>query len=188
MPAEVRRVQRPVEDLPPVHLEAAIPTGTAHDWTLTVDGCVGVPQVLSIAGLLALGIDDVVQDFHCVWGWSRADCVWTGVPGSTVADAAGFSEEYVVVSAAGGIYASALSLREFRNGFFATHLDGAELPAENGGPLRFVQPPGKWAYKGVKWVTRVTGTPTFTPGFWETSVGNPVGDIPADREDLTHER
>jgi DMSO/TMAO reductase YedYZ molybdopterin-dependent catalytic subunit len=51
-----------------------------------------------------------------------------------------------------------------------------------------VQPAGKWAYKGVKWVTRVTGTPVFTPGFWESVVGDPRGDMPVDREDLSHER
>ncbi|MEO6714938.1 MAG: molybdopterin-dependent oxidoreductase [Mycobacteriales bacterium] len=188
MRADVRRVQRPLDDLPPVHLEAEIPTATAAQWTLTVDGCVDVPQVLSIDTLFALGVDDVVQDFHCVWGWSRPDCVWTGVPGSAVAEAAGLREDFVVVSAAGGVYASALTIDEFRTGFFATHLDGNELAPESGGPLRFVQPPGKWAYKGVKWVVRVTGTPHFTPGFWETVVGNPVGDIPAERVDLTHER
>jgi sulfoxide reductase catalytic subunit YedY len=185
--AEVRRVQRPVHGLPPVHLEASIPDVPATGWAVTIDGVVGVPQVLSLAGLLALGVVDVTLDFHCVWGWSLEDCVWTGVTGAAVPDAVGLSEDYVVVSA-GGVYASALTLEEFRAGIFATHLDGTELLPENGGPLRFVQPPGKWAYKGVKWVTRVTGTPVFTPGFWENAVGNPIGDIPSDREDLAYER
>lgn len=188
MRADVRRVQRPLADLPPVHLEATVPDVAAADWTLTVDGVVGTPQVLSIDSLMALGVVDIALDFHCVWGWSRPDCVWTGVTGASVAEAAGMTQEYVVVSAAGGVYASALTLEEFRNGIFATQLDGADLVPLNGGPLRFVQPPGKWAYKGVKWVTRVTGTPVFTPGFWESAVGNPLGDIPADREDLDHER
>jgi DMSO/TMAO reductase YedYZ molybdopterin-dependent catalytic subunit len=188
MTVEVRRVQRPVDDLPPVHLEAAVPDIAAADWALTVDGCVGVPLVLSLDALLARGVDDVVQDFHCVWGWSRADCVWTGVSGAVVADAAEMTEAYAVVSAVGGVYASALTLAEFRAGFFATHLDGSPLSPGNGGPVRFVQPPGKWAYKGVKWVGRVTGTPVFTPGFWEQTVGNPIGDMPSDREDLAHER
>jgi DMSO/TMAO reductase YedYZ molybdopterin-dependent catalytic subunit len=187
MPADVRRVQRPVDGLPPVHLEASVPAEPDGGWTVTVDGCVGVPQVLSLEALLALGSMDLTRDFHCVWGWSRPDCVWTGVTGAAVADAAGMTEEFVVVSAVGGVYASALTRAEFRAGFFATHLDGAPLPADNGGPLRFVQPPGKWAYKGVKWVARVTGTPVFTPGFWESAVGNPVGDIPSDREDLFYE-
>jgi DMSO/TMAO reductase YedYZ molybdopterin-dependent catalytic subunit len=186
MPADVRRVQRPLDGLAPVHLEAAVPELPATGWAVTIDGCVGRPQVLSLDGLLALGVVDVTRDFHCVWGWSLADCVWTGVTGAALADAVGLDEDYVVVSA-GGVYASALTLTEFRAGIFATHLDGAALKPENGGPLRFVQPAGKWAYKGVKWVTKVTGTPVFTPGFWENAVGNPVGDIPGDREDLAHE-
>ena len=59
-------------------------------------------------------------------------------------------------------------------------LDGADLTAEHGGPLRLVPPPTKWGYKGVKWVSRLTLIEEFTPGFWETLVGDPHGDIPQD--------
>jgi len=41
-----------------------------------------------------------------------------------------------------------------------------------------VPPPELWAYKGVKWASRVTVGDRFTPGFWESRIGDPVGTIP----------
>ncbi len=160
----------------------------AGGWTLTVDGPVARPRVLSLAELVGLESVGATWDFHCVWGWSRELCHWSGVRGAAVTALAGIETPYVVVSAAGGTYASALSIAEFSAGLFATHLEGDPLSADHGGPLRYVPPPGKWQYKGVKWVARVTGTETFTPGFWEQAVGDPFGDIPTDREDLRYER
>ncbi|MBW3576533.1 MAG: molybdopterin-dependent oxidoreductase [Actinobacteria bacterium] len=184
---EIRRVQRPLDDLPVVHLEASVPMVPAERWTLTLDGHVERPQVLALAEVIVLESFAANWNFHCVWGWSRPLCRWSGVSGQAVAAAAGISSPYVVVSAFGGTYASALTTDEFVRGLFATHLDDRPLTPEHGAPLRYVPPPGKWQYKGVKWVARVTATTEFTPGFWETAVGDPRGDIPPDREDLRHE-
>jgi DMSO/TMAO reductase YedYZ molybdopterin-dependent catalytic subunit len=52
------------------------------------------------------------------------------------------------------------------------------IPAQAGGPVRFVSPPGYWGYKHVKWAARADIVDRFCPGFWETKVGDPVGRIP----------
>lgn len=180
-------LQRPVEDMPVLHLESTAPEVPAESWALTLDGCVREPRVLALEELTALPTVAVSWDFHCVWGWVRRRCRWEGVEADAVAACAGLTTDYVMVSAHGGAYASALTYEEFAAGLFATHLDGQPLTADHGGPLRYVPPPGKWQYKGVKWAARVTATPGFTPGFWEQVVGDPVGDIPPQSKDLRYE-
>jgi DMSO/TMAO reductase YedYZ molybdopterin-dependent catalytic subunit len=44
--------------------------------------------------------------------------------------------------------------------------DGEPLTLEHGAPLRVVMPK-KYAYKGVKWLTRLTVTRKEELGFWE---------------------
>ena len=85
-----------------------------------------------------------------------------------------------MVTAAGNGYTSCFPLNRARRSLLAWRLDGADLTPEHGGPLRLVPPPTKWGYKGVKWVSRLTLIEEFTPGFWESLVGDPHGDIPRD--------
>lgn len=187
-PPPVRRVQRPTDEMPVLHLEPRIPDVDADAWTVTFDGLVDRPRVVPLAELVGLESFAANWDFHCVWGWSRELCRWSGVSGEAVAELVGIAAPHVSVAAHGGSYASALTRQEFGAGMFATHLDGEALPPERGGPVRYIPPPGKWQYKGVKWVARVTGTERFLPGFWERATGDPHGDIPPDREDLRFER
>lgn len=183
-----RQVQRPLDDMPILHLEPEIPTIPLGGWTLTVDGLVARPRIIPFEELIGLGSCAANWDVHCVWGWSRELVRWSGVRAAAVVELVGMTGAHVSVAAAGGSYASALTRDEFAAGILATHIDGRPLPAERGGPLRFVPPPHKWAYKGVKWVTRVTATTALLPGFWEQAVGDPRGDIPDDRQDLRFER
>jgi DMSO/TMAO reductase YedYZ molybdopterin-dependent catalytic subunit len=123
-----------------------------------------------------------VWDLHCVWGWTRLGLVWEGVPAARVIDFAHPLPEarFVMVTAAGNGYTSCFPLNRARRSLLAWRLDGADLTPEHGGPLRLVPPPTKWGYKGVKWVSRLTLIEEFTPGFWESLVGDPQGDIPRD--------
>ncbi|MEW6582859.1 MAG: molybdopterin-dependent oxidoreductase [Actinomycetota bacterium] len=175
-----QRVQRLVHQLPPVHLEAEVPTDPR--WTLAVDGLVARQLVLDIDDLKTLGGREVALDFHCVWGWSRKAARWTGVTVGRVLDEAGIAPDATVVTVACVVppYASCVRLADVREGVIAWGLDGGDIPAENGGPLRFVQPPWLWGYKGVKWVGRLTAGDRFVPGFWEEKVGNPEGRVPAE--------
>jgi DMSO/TMAO reductase YedYZ molybdopterin-dependent catalytic subunit len=78
-------VQRLVSRLPPVHLEAELP-GPDPRWTLRVGGLVERPLELSLEELRHLPHADWVMDLHCVWGWSRRGCRWTGVELETLLD------------------------------------------------------------------------------------------------------
>jgi|SRR5947209_2526136 len=174
------RVQRQTYDHPVLHLEAEIPP--ASGWDLVVDGLVAAPAEWSIPALQAMSSEKRVWDLHCVWGWTRPACEWEGVPAGRLIDAAQPLSEarYVMARSVGNGYTSCFPLNRARRSLLAWRLDGVELAPEHGWPLRLVPPPTKWGYKGVKWVSRLTLIEDFEPGFWESLVGDPHGDIPQD--------
>ena len=171
------RVQRPTQGLPVLHLETEIPTAP---WDVVVDGLVTSPTAWSLDTVASMASERRIWDLNCVWGWSKLQCVWDGVPAGRLIDAAQPLPEarFVMASSVGGGYTSCFSLTRARRSLLAWSLDDAELTPEHGGPLRLVAPPTKWAYKGVKWISRLTLIESFTPGFWEELVGDPHGDIP----------
>lgn len=139
------------------------------DWTLEVWGAVDEPCSLSAAGLADLGAETQRQDFHCVTGWSRLGCVFTGVPFPTLADHAGVqpSATHVMFHAHDGYTTDLpLSACDRREVLFAWELDGEPLPADHGGPLRVVVP-HRYAYKGAKWVSGVEFLTEPERGYWE---------------------
>lgn len=174
------RVQRIIdEDIPILHLEPEMPTGS---WTVHVDGLVERPAELSMDDIHALGTITRAVGLHCVWGWSRPDCRWEGVHlNALTRDVVPLPDaQYVLVAARSSPYASCLTLQEARDGIFAWRVEGRDLKPERGWPLRFVSPAYKWAYKSVKWVERITFLDEFSPGFWEERVGDPKGNVPWD--------
>jgi DMSO/TMAO reductase YedYZ molybdopterin-dependent catalytic subunit len=181
--ATARRVQRVTDGWPVVHLEAEVP-----DWRgLVVDGLVRHPRALGLADLRGLGAALRVADFHCVWGWSKRAVTWEGVSLGAVLDLVGVEradDAHVTVSSASDTYSACLTVVDAARGFLAWARDGEALAAAHGGPLRYVSPPDYWAYKDVKWASRVTVRDGFRPGFWEAKVADPVGRIPEDEVQL----
>jgi DMSO/TMAO reductase YedYZ molybdopterin-dependent catalytic subunit len=171
-------VQRLVADLPPVHLEAEVPPA-GPDWTLRVEGMVRRPLELSLADLAGLA-EEVAMDHHCVWGWSRRGCRWTGAPVGAVLDRGGAREDAAFVTVACRVppYAACLAIADARAGVLAWALDGRPLAPANGAPLRFQNPPWLWGYKGVKWTGALRVGDRFEPGFWEARTGDPRGLVP----------
>jgi len=184
MTAVVEREQRPTSTLPVLHLERSVPQRKA--WDLTVEGLVASPCSFSLDALRALPQEERTWDMHCVWGWSKPACRWRGVGVATLLARAQPLPEgrYGVALSADDGYASCLSIDELRASLIAFELDGKTLDPKHGAPMRLIPPPSKWAYKGVKWITRIAVVARFTPGPWETLVGKPHGDVPAEMLDL----
>ncbi|GAA2996318.1 sulfite oxidase-like oxidoreductase [Kitasatospora albolonga] len=108
-------------------------------------------------------------DFHCVTRFSMLDNEWCGVSASTVLDLVPPADHvtHVMVWAEYG-YSANLSLADFADPstVFATHHDGEPLTVEHGFPVRLVVP-GRYAWKGPKWVRAVEYMRADRRGFWE---------------------
>lgn len=172
--SEPRRVQRVATSWPTLHLEAEIPRVEG----LLVDGAVRHPRRFTLDQLRALGVVEREIALHCVWGWSRLGARWQGVDCAALLELAEPEGGWVTVASASGVYSACLPVADASRGILAWARDGEPLRPESGGPLRFVGPPEYWAYKGVKWATRLTVSDQFRPGPWEAKVADPIGRIP----------
>ncbi len=153
----------------PVLSKSGTPSWDRETDRFEVWGAVETPLTLSLAALRELPAATQRQDFHCVTGWSKLDCVFTGVEFAEIVDRAGVHDdaEHVLFHALDG-YTTNLPLSECtRDGvLFAYGYDGDELPADHGGPVRVVTP-HKYAYKGAKWVSGVEFLTERELGYWE---------------------
>jgi DMSO/TMAO reductase YedYZ molybdopterin-dependent catalytic subunit len=153
----------------PVLSKGSVPTFDPDSWEFTVTGAVKDALALSWEEFRDLPRTTQKQDFHCVTGWSKFDCSFTGVSFPTLAELAGVSEEavHVMFSALDG-YTTNLPLEDCMRDevLFAWEFDGEALSKEHGGPLRVVTP-HKYAYKGAKWVDGIEFLTEPQRGFWE---------------------
>ncbi|MFB6134642.1 MAG: molybdopterin-dependent oxidoreductase [Halanaeroarchaeum sp.] len=160
--------QRLTEDFPVFSLSGT-PTEESTDPSLAVTGAVEDELVLSGEELRELPTERQRQDFHCVTGWSKFDCEFTGVPLPSIAERATLEDDAVhVLFHAHDGYTTDLSLSEaMRDEVLLTWaFDGDSLPPEHGGPLRVVTP-HKYAYKGAKWVSEIEFLTEPQRGYWE---------------------
>ena len=168
----------------PVLSKGPTPDWDPETWTFTVSGAVENELTFSWDEFQALPSETHRQDFHCVTGWSKFDCTFTGVPFSELAKRAGVIDDtderrssgnptpsgqavHVMFSALDG-YTTDLPLEAcLREGvLFAWGHDGDSLPADHGGPLRVVTP-HRYAYKGAKWVDGIEFLTAPERGYWE---------------------
>ncbi|MFB6171326.1 MAG: sulfite oxidase-like oxidoreductase [Haloarculaceae archaeon] len=153
----------------PVLSKSGTPSVAREDWSLDVWGAVEAPQTFSLEEFRALPSETQRQDVHCVTGWSRFDCEFTGVPVPALAAAVGVRDEAVqIMFHAHDGYTTNVPLADClrEEALFAWAFDGDPLPADHGGPVRVVLP-HMYAYKGAKWVSGVEFQTERDPGFWE---------------------
>lgn len=153
----------------PVLSKGEVPDWDPETWEFTVTGAVEEELRFSWEEFRDLPTDTQRQDFHCVTGWSRFDCAFTGVPFPELAERAGVhgNAAHVMFHALDG-YTTNLPLEDCLRAevLFTWAFDGDPLPREHGGPLRVVTP-HKYAYKGAKWVDGVEFLTEPERGFWE---------------------
>jgi len=153
----------------PVLSKGNEPRVAREEWSLSVGGAVESPVTLDWDEFTALGVETQRQDFHCVTGWSKFDCEFTGVPFTALADHVGVDDEAVhVMFSAADDYTTDLPLDACLRPetLFAFEFGDDSLPRPHGGPVRVVTP-HRYAYKGAKWVTGVEFLTEPERGFWE---------------------
>jgi len=153
----------------PVLSKGDTPDWDPETWEFTVTGA--VENELSLSYDEFRGLDAVTQrqDFHCVTGWSKLDCEFTGVTFPHLAELAGVEDDavHVMFHALDG-YTTNLPLADCLRDevLFTWAFGGDDLPREHGGPLRVVTP-HRYAYKGAKWVDGVEFLTEPERGYWE---------------------
>lgn len=153
----------------PVLSKGDTPAVDPAEWRFEAWGAVDEELDLTFEQFQELPSETQIQDFHCVTGWSKFDCEFTGVTFPTLAERVGVHDDvtHVMFHAFDG-YTTGLTIEECMRDevMFVWGYDGEALPADHGGPLRAVTP-HKYAYKGAKWVSGVEFLTEGERGYWE---------------------
>ena len=149
----------------------SVPTRTAADYTLTVDGLVDHPLRLTLADLAALPQTVLTRDFQCVTGWRVPEVPWKGVTIAALLDRAGVQQSARALRFVSfdGTYTESLTLDQARRDdvIVATSMAGdTPVSHDHGGPVRLYVAP-MYGYKSCKWLERIEVTAEVQPGYWE---------------------
>jgi DMSO/TMAO reductase YedYZ molybdopterin-dependent catalytic subunit len=136
--------------------------GKFADWRLKVDGLVARPSFFSLAELKSYPSRTQITHQACEEGWSFI-AEWTGVPLSCVLGVVGVlpRARYVAYFAFDESWDS-LDIPEALHPqtLLAYGMNGEELPAPHGAPLR-MKVPRQLGYKNVKYLSHITVTDTL---------------------------
>lgn len=132
----------------PVHPHPAI---DVESFRLRVDGLVARPLALGIADLLALPQCGLRDDFTCLEGWTVPRLDWRGVRLGNVLDLVTPAPMARWVQASSGDFSLPLPIDAARDALLALALNGANLGAEHGAPVRLLVPGGE-CFTSVKWL------------------------------------
>ncbi|GAA3698334.1 sulfite oxidase-like oxidoreductase [Microlunatus aurantiacus] len=126
--------------------------------------------------LLALPIDKIETDIHCVTRWSKLATRWRGVSLDHLLAGVETSALYATVDCYGG-YTTNLPLADLRGGkaWIAYEFNDRPLRAEHGGPARLLVP-HLYFWKSAKWVRGLHLQVRDEPGFWERNGYSMYGD------------
>jgi DMSO/TMAO reductase YedYZ molybdopterin-dependent catalytic subunit len=159
----------------PVLSAGPTPDVSTDDWTFSVRTETGLTK-WTWDELLALGVEDVTVDIHCVTHWTKLDMDWRGVPLDAIFENLETSSDYVMVHSHGG-YTTNVALEDLLDGkaWIATEAEGEPLEPEHGGPARLLVP-ALYFWKSAKWVRGLVMMDDDEPGFWEQNGYHMHGD------------
>ncbi|MCW3494457.1 sulfite oxidase-like oxidoreductase [Microbacterium sp. SSM24] len=126
--------------------------------------------------LLALPIEDIATDIHCVTRWSKLGTSWRGVSIDTLLEDVDSEATHVMAHSYGG-YTTNIPLEDLTDGkaWIAFEFEGEPLDPEHGGPARLLVP-HLYFWKSAKWVKGLELMDGDAPGFWEQNGYNMHGD------------
>jgi DMSO/TMAO reductase YedYZ molybdopterin-dependent catalytic subunit len=146
------------------------------NWRLDIDGLVVRPSSFSLADLRRLPVSRQITHQACEEGWSFI-AEWIGVSLSYVLNMVGVERraKYVVFYAYDDDWESIdMADAQHPQTLLAYGMNGAELPAPHGAPLR-LRVPRQLGYKSIKYLAQITvvdslkdigdGTGSSAPGY-----------------------
>ena len=129
-------------------------------WRLAVDGMAASPRSFSLEEIKSFPSSSQITLIACEEGWSYI-AEWTGVPLGHILNLVGALPQarYVVYRSFQPDWWDSIDMADALHPqtLLATGMNGAELPAPFGGPLR-MRVPRQLGYKNVKYITRLTLT------------------------------
>jgi DMSO/TMAO reductase YedYZ molybdopterin-dependent catalytic subunit len=129
-------------------------------WRLAVDGMVARPASLSLTEIKSYPSRAQITHLACEEGWSFI-AEWIGVPLVHVLNAVGIlpRAKYVVYFSIDPNWWDSIDMADALHPqtLLTYGMNGGELPAVHGGPLR-LRVPRQLGYKSVKYITRLTVT------------------------------
>ncbi|WP_374945340.1 sulfite oxidase-like oxidoreductase [Agreia sp.] len=160
----------------PVLSAGPTPRIDTADWSFSITSESGAVTTWSWDELMALPIEDVHTDIHCVTRWSKLGTTWRGVSLDTLFADIDTSDAYTMIESYGG-YTTNVPLEDLQGGkaWIAFDFDGQDLDPEHGGPARLLVP-HLYFWKSAKWIRGITTMPRDDPGFWEQNGYNLYGD------------
>lgn len=145
-----------------------------EEWTLKIDGLVDRPLTLTMEDMQRVPWITIVDDFHCVTGWSVRGVEMRGIKMKTL-----FAEydikprgEFVTVYSGDGVYYDSFITSQLleEEAMLVFHFDGEALKKSQGFPCRLYHP-DMYGYKSVKWVERLEFTQDRQIGYWQQRGG-----------------
>ncbi|MFG2942832.1 molybdopterin-dependent oxidoreductase [Streptomyces sp. NPDC048179] len=148
----------------------SVPTKTAANYQLKIDGLVDKPRTYTLDELRALPQTRLVKDVQCVTGWRVPDTPFDGVRLSHLLDLAGVRDTAKAIrfTCFDGAYTESLTLDQARRPdiLVALRMQNKDIGHDHGGPVRLYVAP-MYFYKSAKWLSGITVTDKVRPGYWE---------------------
>lgn len=139
-------------------------------WSFTVDGEVDESLTLTMNDLLRLPVISIVDDFHCVTGWSVRNVEMKGVLVKDLFEKHNLTPRTAFATAYSGdqVYYDSFTLPQLidEGAMLVFEFDGQELVNPQGYPCRLFHP-GMYGYKSVKWIERLEFTTERRRGYWQ---------------------
>jgi len=147
-----------------------LPSKSKAAYRLKIRGLVDAPATFTYDELRALPPTRMTRDFQCVTGWRVHDVAWEGVRLADLLDRAGVQPEAAAIrfKSFDGTYTESLTLSQGRRPdvIVAYRMEGGDISAEHGGPVRLYVAP-MYGYKSCKWLDTIELTKKVEPGYWE---------------------
>lgn len=151
----------------PVLSAGPTPRIDTAQWAFRIQTEKGATHAWTWDEFMALPIEEVGTDIHCVTRWSKFGTSWRGVSLDTLLADVDTDYRFAMAHSYGG-YTTNVPLEDLTGGkaWVAFEFGGLPLAPEHGGPARLLVP-HLYFWKSAKWVSGLVMQEHDDPGFWE---------------------
>ncbi len=141
-----------------------------NEWSLTIDGLTNKTATITYFDLPRFPATTIIDDFHCVTGWSVRNVEMKGIKVKDLFDQLGLQAkgEFVTAYSGDGMYFDSFLTTQLldEEAMLVYEFDGEPLKQAQGYPCRLYHP-DMYGYKSVKWIERLEFTDSREIGFWQ---------------------